>query len=67
MLAAPREKLDGKPSGLYHLLAEVARVHSAVQGKLLTGEPGVRCGVLEQSAGLLRFKANRKPCRLACC
>jgi hypothetical protein len=59
--------LDGNLKDLYHRVAEVGRVHSAVQRKLLAGEPGVRCGVLEQSVGLVWFRANRKPRCLACC
>src|ERR1700736_4045605 len=33
----------------------------------VVGEPGVRCGVLEQSGGLVWFGANRNPYRFACC
>jgi hypothetical protein len=57
--------LDGDLNDLYHRAAEVANVHSGCQGKL-SGEPGVRCGVLEQSGGLVWFEANRNP-YLACC
>jgi len=58
--------LTDSQGNLYHLVAEVMRVHSGCQGKL-SGEPGVRCVFLEQSAGLVWFVANRNPNRLACC
>jgi len=43
----------------------VVRLHSAFSGEVVEGKPGVRCGVLEQSAGLVWFEANRKPYRFA--
>lgn len=61
-----RGRLTVSRGSLYHRGAEVMWVHSGCRGKLW-GEPGVRCGVLEQSAGLVRFGANRNPYRHACC
>jgi hypothetical protein len=60
-----RGGLTESRGSLYHLSAEVTLVHSECQGKL-SGEPGVRCGVPEQSGGLVWFGANRNPYPLAC-
>jgi hypothetical protein len=61
-----RGRLDGKSGGLYHRVAEVALIHSGCLGKL-PEEPGVRCIVLEQSAGLVWFGTNRDLHRFVCC
>jgi hypothetical protein len=59
-------RLDERLGDLYHRAAEVGASPFWVRGKL-SGEPGVRCVVLERSAGLVWFGANRKPYRFACC
>jgi hypothetical protein len=61
-----RDGLTKNRRDLYHLAAEVAKVHSGCHGKL-SGEPGVRSVALEQSGGLVWFGANRNPYCLACC
>jgi len=47
-------------------VAEVGKSILLVSGSC-PGEPGVRCVVLEQSAGLVWFGANRNPYGHACC